>query len=294
MKKLLTYAVLIVSSAIAGCDIVEIPIVNPRAGVDCFDCPTVDSTSINRSSRKVLVEEFTGHKCTGCPAQTRKLLDLAETHKGEIIITSIHAGIFAEVDPPKYPTDFHTAYGNTLHDPRESSIRGYPSAMVNRIEYEGENIFLAHSEWEKPINASVGLPAKVALGVAADYNADSNKLFIRVSATTLQDVGSAYRLVVLCIEDSVIAPQLDFGTLVNDYAHRHVVRAQINESAGVEGQNLIGVGGAAQGEWFDFTSSTVLPDNVVTPARCSVVAFLIEAETGEIAQCEEAHVHIKK
>ncbi len=295
-----------------ACDKVDMPVEDPgptvtdTSGVDTTDTngvvpfPTFDTTMLHTSSRKVLVEEFTGHSCTGCPAQTERLLELQNNNAPEVIVVAYHEGTFAEVSED-YPTDFRTEYGGNYHDPQSNEIAGYPSAIINRktfSEFANKKHFLAHNEWAPPINASIGEAVIVALGVAADLYEDDNLIKVRVGIQALEDLTSSYRLLVLLTEDSVISQQKDSRAtqlpkkIIQDYAHRHVLRDQINEVASVYGDLIIDLGsGLVSNEWIDWTTDYTIASNVVTPTKCYVVAILIDTQTSEVVQVEEVHVH---
>jgi len=119
-----------------------------------------------------------------------------------------------------------------------------------------------------------------------------------VGIQALEDLTSSYRLLVLLTEDSVISQQKDSRAtqlpkkIIQDYAHRHVLRDQINEVASVYGDLIIDLGsGLVSNEWIDWTTDYTIASNVVTPTKCYVVAILIDAQTSEVVQVEEVHVH---
>ena len=78
----------IIALLIGSCDIVDLPLEKPI--VEPVDTTSnnqlvVDTAAINIATRKVFVEEFTGHKCNGCPAQTEKLVKLQADNFPEIV-----------------------------------------------------------------------------------------------------------------------------------------------------------------------------------------------------------------
>lgn len=301
MKGLFIPVFLVTLLFASACDIVTDPLPNPLADVPCPECPQIDSAAIHTATRKVFVEEFTGHSCTGCPAQTDQLLALQEDLDPEMIVVSYHAGDFAEVDED-YPTEFRTGPGNELHQKVQGDILAYPSAMVNRETFEDfgdKYTFLAHNEWKDPINASAGATdPDIALGVAAIHDTKDNAFLVRVSAQALKDLTEEYRLVVLCLEDHVIAPQKDgrlkeseYPKKINkEYDHRHVMRDQVKSDVGINGDIIIPAAGAMTGEWIDWNHRYEIPSNVVNPDNCHIVAFVIRTSTSTIIQVEEAHV----
>lgn len=297
MRHLLPFIAFFTILSLASCDKVETPVPPPTDLGPCPKCPEVDSSALNEETAKVLVEEFTGHTCAFCPRNTRKLLAMQEVNDDQIVVTSIHAGETFAATEPHYPEDFTTPYGDALHEDYQVVNFGYPSALVMRATYPGLNnttVFVGHTGgWEDAINERLNKPATVALGIAATYQGDIRKFYIRVSARALSDLNGNHKLVLLCLEDSVIAPQKDQDSSfpdkrVADYAHRHVVRAQVNSGAGAYGETVVSDLLVA-GEWIDRTYEFEVPENVVKPENCSFVAFITNGDTREVIQAEESH-----
>ncbi len=104
MKRIISQivALIVVIIIIVSCDYVQDanPPIEPTAG-------PVDNTIY----KKVLVEDYTGHKCGNCPAAAEVLTALESQYPGKIVPLAIHAGFFAAVSAA-YPTDFRNAAGN--------------------------------------------------------------------------------------------------------------------------------------------------------------------------------------
>ena len=310
MKQLFTVAVILfIGATISSCDKVEMPIepsdVIIPEGSDSIEFPKVDTASMNRDFRMTYIEEYTGHKCITCPANTKLLLAQAEDNPGRMVITAVHAGQFAVVDPPNYPDDFNTDYGTELFEHYGLSAHPIPSAIINRrpfSTFDDMMIFNGATQfWDKPIDEiNTNNETDFALGVAADYIDSLELFYIRVSTEVLNDVSGDYRLVILCLEDSVEGPQLDQqadpnvypGKIVTDYQHRHVLRAKLSSDQSISGDQLI-TGGASAGEWIDYTLNKNMPENVVDPNHTHVIALLTDANSEEVLQAEEVHVHVK-
>lgn len=283
---------LFMALVIVSCDIVSVPIEPPVVSeTDAY--PFIDSTKLNDSLKIVLVEEFTGHKCSYCPANTKLLLSFQEQHMHEMLIVSIHAGeTFAMPEPPDYPEDFRTPYGTEIHDYYQIQNKGYPAALVNRDTFEGNVAFPTNAKWTPPIEAALGQVAEMKLGIAGDLIKSENKIAIRVSAQALRDFENELRLIVLCIEDSVIAPQKDAASSapnkhVDDYAHRHVLRGKLN------GGNMFGevfsAGSFLNSTWKEAKIYADVPNNIVDQEKLTLVAFIIDAQNQTIIQSVESH-----
>ena len=294
MRNRLTIIFIAIAVSFAACDVIDTPIEKPVVSETDF-YPVIDTTSINDSLRIVTVEEFTGHECSFCPGNTKQLLALQDQHLENILIVSIHAGeTFATPTPPKYPTDFRTEYGTELHDFYQIASFAYPSALVSRATIDGQEVFPSHNAWADAITSSLDQPATIAMGIAADLTESDSKLSIRVSANALTDIDGEHRLVVIAVEDSVIAPQKDVNSnepdeRVVDYAHRHVCRGKLNRgnTFGEVFSTFI-----AEGEWEEATIFADVPSNVVNIDKVTIVALLLNSETQEIVQAAEVHPHI--
>jgi hypothetical protein len=297
----------ILLTALVGCDKVEMPLPEPEVLVlnDSITFPSVDSANLNRAFKKTYVEEFTGHQCTTCPANTALLLAQYELNKDRMIITAIHAGSFAEVSEFKgYPTDYNTDYGTSLYESVGAEDFGIPNAMINRRRFEnfGNNLNFGNGTvfWTDPINyENQNTSADIALGIEADYIDSLAIFYIQVSAEALTDLTGSYRLLLLCLEDSIVSEQLDSRAdediyphkIVTDYTHRHVLRGKISPNQSLAGDPFI-TGGAATGEWIDYQLNAELPSNVLDIEKTSIVALIIDEVSGEVIQSEETHVHV--
>ncbi|NQV53413.1 MAG: Omp28-related outer membrane protein [Flavobacteriales bacterium] len=304
---LLKYLLLLVgiSSLTAACNKVDLPIPKPVevAGVCVF--PVVDSTAINRDFKKTYVEEFTGHKCITCPANTVLLVQQQEENKDRVIVLSVHAGGFAKVDLPDYPTDFNTGYGTDLFQHFNMATQPIPSAVINRHTFPSFNDLLVYNQattfWDKPIDEeNTNTSTDFGLGLAAEYSEELGNFCIKSSIEVLSTITGNYRILVLCAEDSVIAEQLDARVsedeyphkIVTDYMHRHVMRGKLNNDQSINGDPLI-TGTIEAGTWIDYELNTTMPSNVVTAENTHVIALIVNDDTEEVIQSEEVHVHVK-
>lgn len=302
LYRFLTVAFLV--STFASCDLVPVPIPEPEIIEGVCIMPTVDSLMINRDYRKTYVEEFTGHKCITCPANTALLLQQLSENKDRMIVNAFHAGGFAVVDPPKYTTDFNTEYGTEVFQHFDMATQPIPSAIINRKAFPSYNDMMifnnATTFWEGPIDEeNTNTSTDFGLGLAANYSPESNIICVKVSTEILNNVDGDYRLLVLCVEDSVISAQLDARVseseypdkIVTDYTHRHVFRGKLNQDINFNGDPFVS-GAVDAGTWVDYELNATMPSNVVTKENVLLVALIVDADSEEVVQSEEVHVHV--
>jgi len=278
MKSLIKFSMLMLTVIILqSCDKVEPPykkdvvITPPPAGV-----------------RKVLVEEFTGHKCGNCPRAAKALHDLKSIYGDNLVIIGVHAGFFATVFPPSagyYFYDFRNPVSTALYN--DFGVTSNPAGMVNRKTINGD-IVLSSTKWADEINTVLTStdPVPVKIEIANDYNNITRQLQTTVTTEFYSTLSGAHKLCVYMVEDSIINWQTDYDanpTDVPDYVHRDVLRGSMNGTYG----DLVTETTQGTINTMNFT----LPlDTAWNDQHFSVVAFLYNEVTKEIIQVEQEHV----
>lgn len=298
MHKLCLVVLIFAAMSFSSCDYVDTPIKEPIAPADCAQFPLVDSNSIHLGSRKVLIEEATGQKCATCPRSSELLIAKQKASSGEIILMATHAGDFADGTPPDYPIDFRTKYGDEWND---LYMRGFgnPTVMVNRLDKNGgiEKAVYTPTQWDAPISDQLLVPTDLGLGIAANYIKETNFIAISVAATAINAINGEHRMVLVCMEDSVVTTQKDNrldiiefpGRLNPTYMHRHVTRGALNSPDNIFGDIVIKES-MAPNEWFGGEYCFPVPSDVVNPANCTIVAIVVESSSEKVIQSEEVHV----
>lgn len=256
---------------LASCDKVE----NPLGEGSDNTPPPVDATQ-----RKVLLEEYTGHKCPTCPAAHIVAAQLAATYGDRLIIVSEHVGSLALPEVVDYTTDFRTPAGNTYFGHWPTDI--IPRGLVDRTPLNN-NVVLSKDNWANAINLLIDQPATMKVEFSAfAYDGGTNTVSATVKCTPLTAVDHDLNLTVQLTEDHVIDWQYD-GSLgtpnVPNYDHRHVLRDNLN---GTWGEPLV-TGSAPANEAITRTFNYHLPEPpavnaVITPANCALVAYVWNAQ----------------
>jgi len=251
--------------------------------------PTLNPVDTNPggsvTSRKVLIEEFSGVKCVNCPAGSEAIENLLKIYKDQLVVLSIHAGFFA---PPyaesKY--DFRTPDGNNLLTYLGEPL-GYPTAVVNRKIFTGEtDIQLGQNQWAGFVAQEVAQASEIDLKLSRTYKAATRQLQIEVTAKTLEPIsGSDIRLSLALTETNIADVQLTPGGKVADYQHKHVLRDFISNYDGNPVAEL-------QKEGTIITKSFTynLPEGW-TAENCNIVAFVhMNGERKDVLQAAQVKV----
>lgn len=213
-KNLLFFATIILLSM--GCK--EKPII--------FDAPVT-------TTRKVLVEELTGVRCTQCPNGARVLEELQGKYgKENLIVVSIHAAGNFSVPYNESKYDFRNPTSEAIKQFIGSSL-GYPTASVNRDIPEGTaNIFSLQTKWAGVIANEYLQDNNLDLVLGNSYDSTSRRLTANLIISPLKTRTGDHYISVLLIEDKIKDYQLDNGVKIPDYTHRHVLRAALTAPTG--------------------------------------------------------------
>lgn len=265
---------------LAACDYVEDP--TPPAGPGGGGGGGTDVVT-----RKVLLEDITGHRCNNCPRAARIAQALKDDLYGDdLILVGVHAGSFAPPYPPlgdgQYDTDHRTPAGTTYQQTYQVTF--FPAGLVSRKPYES-SIIVSEGSWGSAVEAIIGEPSAFDLRIDTIV-VEGGTVSTSVTLRFTEDVTGDHNLVVYLTEDAVVDWQLDAEATppdVPDYPHPHMLRTNLN---GTWGQPVV-TGSAAAG-----TSITVeIQDVALNPAwnttKCALVAWVYNAATDEVMQAEE-------
>lgn len=267
------FLALVLGFALSACDIIE--------------GPKKDYSAIQGSaSKKVLLEEFTGHRCPNCPNANEEAQLLDSIFGENLVIVSVHATAFADPVPSLgYPADYGTPMGEELADDLGAELDGLPNGAVNRRQ-KGANLWVwKFSEWAGEITSSLAEAPKLALDVASEFDETTRQATITVDMEYFEDATS-HGLVVVITEDSIISKQTDLFTEYENYVHRHVLRDNITGSTYGEQVNVDGMfTGDTYSRTFTYDVSADWDAH-----HCEIVAYVIDYATREILQVNEAHL----
>lgn len=265
---------------LAACDYVEDP--TPPAGPGGGGGGGTDVVT-----RKVLLEDITGHRCNNCPRAARIAQALKDDLYGDdLILVGVHAGSFAPPYPPlgdgQYDTDHRTPAGTTYQQTYQVTF--FPAGLVSRKPYES-SIIVSEGSWGSAVEAIIGEPSAFDLRIDTIV-VEGGTVSTSVTLHFTEDVTGDHNLVVYLTEDAVVDWQLDAEATppdVPDYPHPHMLRTNLN---GTWGQPVV-TGSAAAG-----TSITVeIQDVALNPAwnttKCALVAWVYNTATDEVMQAEE-------
>lgn len=250
---------------------------------DYIDEPFFEDNNTINLGKKILLEEFTGHKCPNCPRAHEKIEFLMQENQfsNQIIPVAIHAGSFAATNTT-YPTDYTSEAGDAIHG--FFNINSYPSGLVNRIDYSSDHI-KSYEDWATEIAdiLSDGVPP-VEIQITNQFNNSTRDLNCNINLTFNHSLEGPFMLSLWITEDNLISRQQDNqeeSGYIEDYTHMHVLRGAINNTWG---DSLSGVTfniGDVINKDYTLNINSEFNEN-----NCNVVAFVYNQSTYEVIQAD--------
>ncbi len=207
-----------------------------------FSCDVIEEPylqSNNQSSQKmVLIEKFTGHKCSNCPDATRKIKELQDYYQDAIIEVAIHPGGLpgsTGVDAI-HTYEFTTSSGDDISN--QMGAEYLPLGTVNRIEGGINERCFTYDQWaseiEKILYDSEGLPKekKFDIDIITTFNTTTKELTITTDVVALSSLQRNFKLAIIITEDKIIAPQDDGEEFIENYEHNSIYRCAVNGTYG--------------------------------------------------------------
>ncbi len=275
---------------IVSCDKIEGPYTENEEVIP-LQCPVPEFPALGIVYRKVLVEDFTGHKCGYCPRAHVKLHDLISTYGDDTIVSyAMHVSDFyASPDVNGLFTyDFRTDEGTFVDQAFHISDLGLPQGMINRINYNG-SVVVPWNSWETVVQSVINTSPKIGMQIINNYNSTDSSFCTHVKLTFLENITEPLLFYCCITEDSIIKPQKSYDVTPNEipsYNHMHVYRDGLNGNLGV----------TIDPTKTDKDSSIVksyfynLKQKDFKHKNLKIVAFVYKSSNNEVLQAEDEKV----
>ena len=232
--------------------------------------------------QRLLIEEFTGHKCVNCPDGAAIVHEIQEYYPGRVVVVGIHAGMLATPTGEFAKQNFMTADGTKYYN--EFGVQGNPAALLNREHFAGEDWAVRTKEkWMTYAISELGKEPVCEVLPTVTYNAETRELSVETEVEAYENMPADLNLQVQVVEN-VIGMQLKSGDVIDEeYEHNHVFRTSVNGTWGEAIESL------PAGEKKTYTCATTFNEKWV-PENSTVVVFVYENSSKRVLQCNQAAV----
>ena len=291
---------------ITSCDIIEGPYL-----IDNNTNPVDTNTFV----KKVLIEDFTGHRCPNCPAAAEELVSLQDFYGDRVIGIAIHPSSPAFSTPSpltasSYTYDFRTQFGDDIDNIFEITTVGLPRGMVNRTGFDTQHQ-LGKDEWSSIVQTE--LEKAPIFGITLSSNVSNGNGTISITAEALTNINldkkekiEDYNIVICLTEKNIVQWQKDnTAGDIKDYEHNHVLRTMINTTFGESIGNSFVDGDIWEKDYsIDITNLENTNENYslntlfMGNGNCKewnednmeIVVYIYNTSNNEIVQVEEKHL----
>jgi len=193
-------------------------------------------------TRNAIIEDFTGHNCSFCPAAGEIAHDIHEGNPSKVFIAGIHATNTTNgssslqfvniaqgytIDFTNYNgLEFGSFFGTVLTG---SGFFGNPGGTINRTNDAGE-YFPATGQWQTKTDAVLATSLKVAVKAKVNYyESPKHGYFLHAEVERLDaSITNDLAIVVYMMEDSLVGPQNISNVFTPNYVHRDIMRGCID------------------------------------------------------------------
>jgi len=308
MKNAFLYLIFIAFIGIFGCDKIDNPIPPVFGDVDWslypgdsndylafynFDDPSTNWVENNNTTKNILLEDYTGHKCTNCPAAAVIAKQLEDDSLG-VILVSVHAGAggaFQETDT-EFTTDFTTDAGDVYVTDMPGMFAN-PLGTINRNPTGANStVWHASSSWANTVNTETSSDLMANIQVQTNHFPATNGLFIHTETEFKSNISGDYHLIIYLIRESVIAPQkMGDGSIDHHYHHHSILSENINGTWG----SVVSNGDVANGTKFynDFSIELKAPtaDSTYNVSNLSLITYLCERNSFKVLQVTKTELN---
>ncbi len=273
---------LILSLGFSACDKVGNPYITATTG---------GGDTSGTKVRKVLIEDFTGHKCGNCPDAATTINTIKGVHGEKVISIALHTNFYSTPTAPPYDYDFRTNAGDDFDVFFQPF--GWPAGMINRRHYPGGGHWKSLGSWAAIVDTLVALPPDADIQISNTYAPATRLLNTTIRSEFLSALNGTYKLMVFLTEDSIVKPQKFYVPAVDslNYVHRHVLRDCLTSTSW--GDALVS-GSILPGDTLVKNYSYTLPVTFKGLApnenHCHIVAYIYDAITYEVIQAEEKKI----
>lgn len=195
----------------------------------------VDTTYISANVqqpqvKRVLLEDFTGVRCTNCPQGHDLAHDLEVQHPGQIVAVGCHSDFLAQ-PYPGWP-DLRTAAANSISDLLSPPAKPY--AAIDRVLWPGQTFIpVGLQNWSGNTNTRLTEVPPVNISLSSTYTDTSRETILRMELHYTQTLAGPNRFGIWLMEDSINSAQLNGTTVDSPYYHMHVLREYLTPVNGV-------------------------------------------------------------
>ncbi len=274
------------------------------AGIFAVSCDKIEEGEYIKEGsniwygRKIVILDFTGHKCGNCPKGHKAINALEEKFGEAVVPIAVHCTYYGNTNPYASPHTTDTSFnydfrceegiflGGGDTDGGYMDLDAVPAGLINT--FNPALINNSTNGWATDFAKYYSTYPEFSFEVSTAFADSAISADIKLKAEVV--TSRKLSLVAYVIEDGIVGWQFDYESTpqeIGNYVHNHVLRTSLN---GVFGEDVkadnaqLSAGDVIEKSY----SKAVRSDWNV--ANCKVVAFVYDTDTKEILQADVANV----
>lgn len=225
--------------------------------------------------KRVLLEDYTGHKCQNCPAAAVIAHSQEANYHGKLVVLAVHAGYYAIPGTGEFAADYRSDAGEKWNT--DFQVSAYPSGMIDRKTFNGHQV-VGTEEWVTDIASIINQTSTLNMIMTNTYDTTSRVVSSWVYSKFSRATAGSYNITVCVVEDGLVSAQDSASAIIHNYLFKDVLRSAVN---GTYGEILTGAVDPALTYLGKFS---ITLNTAWVSGNCSILAFVSNAETKEILQ----------
>jgi hypothetical protein len=242
---------------------------------------TSQQTAITDSSsfQRILLEDYTGWKCTNCPSAAEIASNLLTKYGDTLVVMAVHCSSFAKPSNTNKNVDFRTEYGEKWYT--QFGLSALPAGIVNRKQNSG-TYYVAYNSWESEIASQKTSQEHVMnIDLGVQYLSSTNQILVSTRNVFLKDVDFPTLINVVVVESGLVGVQFSSTGTIPEYTFNHVLRKN-----GYVDYSLSSLS-VAQGSVIKKNYLLSADKDIKDIHNCHVIVFVTNAKTNEVIQVNE-------
>ncbi len=214
----ISFIFLIISGILCSCD---------KISEDDYLIPLPD---VEWQGQRVLIEDFTGMRCSNCPEAAAIAENLQNLYPDRVIVLSNHVSV--KKSSLGSPDTLTSNIGDDYLSQFYPVPNVLPMGMINRINLPSGRIFNS-TQWNGLVTSQLKILPEFDLEIKNTFSSTDSLLKVVANVTPRKNMEGVYKLTILITESGIIGPQsTSVGTGIDlNYNHKHVLRTTITSSS---------------------------------------------------------------
>lgn len=166
--------------------------------------------------KTLLIQEFTGVRCTNCPDAAKVIHSLIESHPDRVVAVGMHPEGNDQTRPYQ-GQDFRTPEAQAMYV-------FYKRPDLPRAIFNGVSCGETYPTWTSVAETYLEEEARMTISLNSEFTESDRTATVKYEIVLTGDISDQINLMVWLTEDGIVGSQSSTTQTLRDYVHNHVLR----------------------------------------------------------------------